>query len=63
MERNGTRSDYLTLLAMMGEYNLQCIALSSGGAEHSTVVSNDGTVDKKTQTITLSYMKMQALTT
>ena len=52
MERNGTRSDYLTLLATMGEYNLQCIALSSGGAEHSTVVSNDGTVDKKTQTIT-----------
>lgn len=41
MSKNGTYGDNLTLIALMREYNLQCLVVSTRGLEHSSIVSAD----------------------
>ena len=55
MLKDGTYGDNLTLIALMREYNMQCLVLSTAGPQHSALVSNDGLYDDKLPLITLGY--------
>ena len=55
MQLNGTYGDHLTLLAIMREYNSQCIVISTSGLDHTTFVSNDGLFHRDMRTIVLGH--------
>lgn len=57
MSKDGTYGDNLTLIALMREYNLQCLVVSSRGFDQSALVSTDGSFDnlKNVGTIALGY--------
>lgn len=60
MSKDGTYGDNVTLVALMREYNMQCLVLSAAGTEHSTLVSNDGWYDDRVPLITLGYFPENA---
>ena len=55
MAKDGTYGDHLTLMALMREFNLQCLVLSSSGIHHTTLVSNDGVYYRDIHTIILGH--------
>jgi len=55
MQSNGTYGDTLTLLAIMREYNSQCIVISTSGPDHTAIESNDGMFHKHMGTIVLGH--------
>lgn len=55
ISKEGTYGNNLTLIALMREYNLQCLVVSSRGLDQSALVSTDGSFDKNVRTIALGY--------
>lgn len=55
MSKEGTYDDNLTLIALMREYNLHCLVLSSRGLDQSALVSTDGSFDRNIRTTALGY--------
>jgi hypothetical protein len=55
MSKDGTYGDNLTLIALMREYNVQCLVVSSRGLDQSSIMSADRRFDSTVGTITLEY--------
>ena len=55
MRKDRTYGDHTTLMAIMREFNCQCVLISVQGQDHACILSNDGVFDHEIPTIFLGY--------